>query len=561
MIRDLSLENFLFISKAQIDFSSGLNVITGETGAGKSVLLEALKLLLGKKGKTGLVKAGQTTARLQATFSLEQSPAIRSSLEENGLLNEDDPQTLIISRTFRPEGTEKVFVNGILATTGQLRDLGRQLLEIHGQNEHQTLLESRVQRRLLDRTGGEKHLRSLQELETLYRLLRDRQSALQDLEERLANGQARQEELERHLSDLKALALGDPDEESRLKEEAHRMSHIEQIAESLSLARAAMTGVEDQDGATRLLFRCRESVRRAEANDTGLRSLADRLETLYQESLDIEHDLEHRCDTLTFDPQRNAWIQARLAEISRLCRRHGCDGNGLFTLRMDLEGQLAELTAPDTTREKLKLELEKTRAEFEKRVQEISTARRKFAANLEKLVSNEMSDLGFPAARFRITLNATEPGPEGAETVDFVVALNPGGAPGSLRKIASGGELSRVALALKKVLARSDELPSLVFDEIDTGVGGTTAEAVGRSLKALGEEKQVLLVTHLHQIAKEGDRHFVVSKAVADDMTSISIAEVKGRAREGEIARMLGATGKEGLSFARSILRESAKTQ
>ncbi|MBF0500060.1 MAG: DNA repair protein RecN [Candidatus Riflebacteria bacterium] len=561
MIKEIELENFLFIPVTHLEFREGLNVVTGETGAGKSVLLEAIKLLLGKKGRTGLVLDGKSVARLQAGFDLARVPAAREYLEKIGLANEENENSLSISRTFKSEGTEKVFVNGIMTTTTTLRELGRLLMEIHGQNDHQTLLESRVQRNLLDRTGGQTHIKRLIELTRCHDARRELQKRIDDLKTHIREGAARQDELARTSSDLAALNLASPDEEAQLIEEADRLQNAEAIAEGLRTASNALSGIDDQVGAVRLVHQCREALHRIICHDSHLVTLAERIETVYRETIDLETETSRACERLSFDPERLGFIQARLAEIGRCCRRYSCNVADLFALRVKIEAEMAELTAPDSTREKLENSLKAVDDEHNRLACEITNSRKKLALKLEKVVSAEMVGLGFPQSKFQVVLNPLEPGPDGAETVDFVVALNPGAPPGSLRKIASGGELSRVALALKKVLARSDELPTLIFDEIDTGIGGIIAEAVAKSLKSLSVDKQVILVTHLHQIAKEGDRHFTVEKSVKSKNTIVKIEEVCNQAREAEIARMLGTMGHEGLIFARSILKESSREE
>jgi DNA repair protein RecN (Recombination protein N) len=247
-----------------------------------------------------------------------------------------------------------------------------------------------------------------------------------------------------------------------------------------------------------------------------------------------------------------------LSDFSRICRKYSTNFVGLFTMKTDIGNELEELLAPDTTREKLKKELAAVNEKFVSLHTAVSHEREKLAAVLKKSVSEEMGRLGFNAAEFSVQLNSITPSSHGAENVEFYVSLNPGSPGGPLRRIASGGELSRVALSIKKVLARSDALPTLVFDEIDSGIGGKTAEAVAESLRSLGQEKQVLLVTHLHQIAKEGSYHFTVSKKVIDDQTLVQIIPVKGSQRGVEIARMLGQTDEQGLAFARSLLEKNA---
>jgi len=555
VITELVLENFLFVRKAHLDFGQGLNVITGETGAGKSLLLEGVKLILGKKGKAGLVINGSSGAKVHAVFNLSEAPAPREFLEAQGFLNDENPDSLVITRTFRREGSEKIFINGIMATSTALKDLGRHLMEIHGQNEHQTLLLPEFQRKLLDRTGALPHSRRLEELRKSsldYRTLR---AELEGLEERLQAGSRRLAELQDSLNQMETLDLKSPDEEETLRQEADRLMHSESIANSLFDAIEALAGSESGgSGAVTLLRRCRDALHQAMAFDPDLTALHGRLDTLFYDAEDAEKDLQTSNDGVIHDPARLVALNSRLAEIGRACRRFGTDAAGLISLRKKASLEIAELTAPDSTREKLRTAIDRAQERFQEAHQAVSTARRKLAVTLQKLVSQTMEKLGFASAHFQVDLRPIEPGPEGSEAVEFMVSLNPGASPGPLRKIASGGELSRVALALKRVLASGDELPTLLFDEIDAGIGGTTAEAVAKSLKELGGEKQVILVTHLHQIAKEGTRHFTVTKTVEGSQTFVSIESVTGEQREVEIARMVGRTDADGIAFARSIL-------
>ncbi len=555
MIIEILLENFLFMHKASLRFSRGLNVITGETGAGKSILLEAVKLLLGKKARGGLVLPGQTNAKIQAEFDVSMLPELQSLLEESGFHNEENPNMLSISRTFKEEGAGRVLVNGILTTAAFLKQLGPYLTEIHGQNEHQTLLEPEVQRGLFDRTGNSSHKQNLASLKNIFAQRQKLQQHLQELETQQQHSADRINELQAVLQDITSLNLDSPNEEEELKEELKKLSHSEQILSSLQSASALLSGTEEVSGATSQLFKAADNLKRISEYDKKIEELYQRMNGSYYDLKALESDIEDFAEKTSLDPERLYQIQSRLSDLSRISRKHATDFAGLFLLREQINEELSELFAPDSKRDKLKKELAAVEAQFNQLIKTVSQERISLAKRLDQLVSAEMADLGFNAASFTAALNPCNPGAQGAENIEFYVSLNPGSPGGPLRKIASGGELSRVALAIKKVLARSDELPTLVFDEIDAGIGGKTAEAVAASLRALGDEKQVLLVTHLHQIAKEGSCHFTVSKKVANDQTSVSITRVEGDKRVEEIARMLGRTDSEGLSFARNLLQ------
>lgn len=557
MIQEIRLENFLFMQKAELNFCKGLNVITGETGAGKSILLEAVKLLLGKKARSGIILPGKETARVQAQFSIKNQLELQKFLEEAGFLNEDDPASLIIARTFKQDGAGKILVNGLLTTVAFIRQIGPYLMEIHGQNEHQTLLTPETQRKYLDRTGSEAHQKNLDALKAVFNERQKLQQQYLELEQRQQHSTQRINELQAMVRELESLNLKDENEEELLKEELKKLAHSEQIINHLQAATLALSGEDEIFGATSLCHKMVENLRKIAEYDSRIAEAEERAASIYHELQDLEAELTDIADSTELDPDKLYDIQSRLSEISRISRKYNTNFNGLFELIKSANEELSDLYEPDSKREKLRKALDEVNARFSQLLDKVSKERQKLGNALEKLVSQEMESLGFNSATFKIELTSINPGASGAEQVEFVVSLNPGAPGGPLRKIASGGELSRVALAIKKVLARSDELPTLLFDEIDAGIGGKTAEAVASSLRALGEEKQVILVTHLHQIAKEGNYHFTVSKTVDNEQTQVSIQIVDGSQRVAEIARMLGHTDNDGLTFAKNLLQKS----
>ncbi len=559
MIQEIHLENFLFMQQADLCFGKGLNVITGETGAGKSVLLEAVRLLLGKKARSGIVLPGKNSARVQATFNISTLTELKMLLEESGLNNDDDPDVLIISRSFKEDGSGKILINGMITTASLIKQIGPYLMEIHGQNEHQTLLVPETQRKYLDRTGTDSFLQQLAELKVLYQKYQELQQRYLEIEQRQRHSAEKIQELQLILQELESLNLTDSEEEDKLKEDLQKLSHAETIINMLQSAVNALNGGDDNSGATSMSFKAAECLRRISAYDSRIARAEARAESIFHELRDLESELTDLAESTDLDPDRLYQIQARLSDISRTCRKYGRNFQQLFELHQQVKDQLAELYEPDSTREKVKKALEDIKRKFEIATDTVSQQRRKLAAELEKKVSREMQSLGFNSADFKVTLTPATPGPNGAEQVEFMVSLNPGAPGGPLRKIASGGELSRVALAIKKVLAQSDELPTLLFDEIDAGIGGKTAEAVAGSLRALARQKQVLLVTHLHQIAKEGNLHFMVSKQVKQNQTAVEIRTVANDERVEEIARMLGQTDAEGLAFARTLLQKTCE--
>jgi DNA repair protein RecN (Recombination protein N) len=559
MIQEICLENFLFMTKAELTFCGGLNVITGETGAGKSVLLEAVRLLLGKKARSGIIMPGKQSAHVQAQFCIGGQSDLQNFLESSGFLNEDAPEILTISRKFRQDAPGRIMVNGMMTTVAFLKQLGPFLMEIHGQNEHQTLLQPDTQRKYLDRTGSPKHLANLKKLKKVFKERQKLQQDFLELEQRQQHSTQRIQELQDLLQELEKLGLNNQNEEEELKEELKKLSHSEQILSMLQAASLALKGEDEISGATSLCYRASDSLRQISDFGPELETVFERTNNLYHELQDLEGEITSLAESTELDPDKLYDIQARLSEISRLCRKHNSSFKDLFELRDKASQELSDLFEPDSKRQKLRQELDKINETFNGLLKEISDSRKSLAARLEKEVSKEMHNLGFNAANFKVKLQNVSPAQNGAEQIEFMVSLNPGMPGGPLRKIASGGELSRVALAIKKVLAKNDDLPTLLFDEIDAGIGGKTAEAVATSLSSLAGEKQVLLVTHLHQIAKEGKYHFSVIKKVENASTIVEIELLQEDNRINEIARMLGHTDSEGIAFARNLLQKSAE--
>lgn len=555
MIKEIYLENFLFIKEARLSFQKGLNVITGETGAGKSVLLEAVKLLLGKKARSGLVMSGCKTARVQAEFDIAQLPDLIDFLDESGFVNEDEPDNLVISRSFKEAGSGKVIVNSILATSTFLKKLGKNLMEIHGQNEHQTLLNSDVQRQLVDRAGDQNHHSKLIKLFDAYTLKKQLEKKYNELEQKFKTSSETIAQLQQTLKELSSLNLQNQSEEDELKNELKKLSHSEQIINGLENARTVLEGTEEVRGAVSLLKKASDFLGQTGEYEDAAKPMIDRAKDLFYEAQALESDVAQLAETIDLDPERLYEVQARLAEISRACRKHDCTFEGLFELKESVNKQLSELFEPDNTLKNAQIKLEQACEYYQQVASEVSEKRKVISQKLSDKVSESMQELGFNKASFEPVLINAEPGPEGKEKIEFFVSLNPGAPGGPLKKIASGGELSRVALAIKKELAKSDRLPTLLFDEIDAGIGGQTAQAVAESLAKLAEQKQILLVTHLHQIAKEADTHFVVNKNVKNDNTQINIGIVEKEERVKEIARMLGKKDSQGMSFARNLLK------
>lgn len=556
MLKELILQDFLFVEYVELDFDKGLNVITGETGAGKSLLLEGIKLILGKKAKSGLVKNRKNITKIHAIFDVSRQNNVIEILKNYDLLDSDSPNILSITRTLKQEGSDKIFVNGILTNLSVIKELGKHLIEIHGQNEHQTLLLPDIQLELLDRYGGINHQQNTFEAKKIYLELKKLKNELESIEKQKKYNISRLAELEESIQTIENLNLSDKHELSNLQQEAKLLANLEKIAKNLISIRNLIDGVDDTIGVFQAVKKVKDQVSEIAQYYENAQGLVNKINTIYLELADFSHEISKLADKIEFDPERLNYLNERIANIDRVCRRFNTNFEGLFETLENLKNEYSYLTAPDFKIDALQDKINKLEVEFNVIINKISTERKKLAEQLKNDIMKSLDGLGFGRVEFEIRLNKIEPSAIGAESVEFLVSLNPGVEPEPLKKVASGGELSRLALAIKQVLAQADELPTLLFDEIDTGIGGKTAETVANKLHDLSKHKQIILVTHLHQIAKEADAHFVVEKKYKSNDTIVEIKKISGQQREVEIARMIGNTDQKTQEFAKKLLEE-----
>jgi DNA repair protein RecN (Recombination protein N) len=547
MLKSLRVRDLALISAAEVHFGPGLNLLTGETGSGKSLVVDALTLSLGARASTDQVRHGADRALVESVFDLSSVPAARSLLEEMGF--EPEPE-LVLSREVGGRGASRV--NGRPATPGQLRQLGRLLVDVHGQHEHQSLLDPDAQTRLLDGlAGADAELEAVAAAHAAWRAAEDEVREL----ERLRDRGAREREFgEWQLGELRraALRLGEDEE---LAAERAVSRHAVRLTELTQGAREGLEGGEET-------LRAAVAVRAAAELDPRLLPLAERLEGAAEELRDIGDELRRYGETLDADPARLELLESRLAELEAVKKRFGGSLEAAVAERDRLERELGrgedlevELTAARRTVAERRAALEVAAAAL--------TARRTAAAGrMGRGVTAELAGLRLEGARFEVDL---EPRPEltpaGAEQVVMRFSANPGEPLAPLARVASGGELARVMLAIKTVGATADTLPTLVFDEVDAGIGGEAALQVGLRLAGLGAAKQVLVVTHLAQIAAYGDRHLLVEKAPgAGGRNLVAVRELAaGDGRAAELARMMsGTVTDKALARAHELLEEAA---
>ncbi len=530
MLTGLSIRDVVLIETLDLEFASGLGVLTGETGAGKSILLDALGLALGERADSGLVRAGQAQASVSVAFELPAGHATTVLLDENGLAAEPG-EPLVIRRLVRADGGSRAFVNDQSVSAGLLRELGALLVEIHGQHDERGLLNPRGHRALLDSYGA---------LDTA--LVAAAWARVRAAEEALAEARRVHDEAERdrewlaHAVDELAKLDPQPGEEESLATLRATMQSGAKLGDELETLNGLLQGSEGG------LAQLRQAARRLDRIAAEHPLLAEALAALDRaviEASDAETALERAAEALTFDPARLEEAEARLFDIRALARKHRVEPNALPALRAELAAKLAMIESGGERLAALEADLAAARGDYDHEAEALSHARRAAATCLDAAVAAELAPLKLDAARFRTVIDPAEPSAAGIDRVAFEISTNPGAPFGPLTKIASGGELSRFILALKVALAQEGGATTMIFDEIDRGVGGAVASAVGERLHRLAADGQVLVVTHSPQVAARGARHLFIEKSHDGVVTRTGVHLLGEAERREEIARML----------------------
>ncbi|MBL3568471.1 DNA repair protein RecN [Rhodovulum sp. BSW8] len=531
MLRSLDIRDMLIIDRLELAFRPGLNVLTGETGAGKSILLDSLGFVLGWRGRADLVRTGAAQGEVVAVFELPAGHPAREVLAEAGLEAGDE---LILRRVNSAEGRKTAWVNDRRVSGEVLRALSDTLVELHGQQDDRGLLNPRGHRQLLDAFGGLDA--QLDAVRAAWRARSRAERAVAEAEARLAALRAEEDFLRHAVAEMTELSplTG---EEAELDARRRTMQAAERIREDITRAHAALGPGEGAEGRMGDALRWLEGAAdRAEGRlDTPLAALSRALIELGEAVQGVEDCLE----ALDFDPGALEAAEERLFAIRALARKHGVLPDDLGRFAEDLQTRLAALDAGEGDLAGQRRAAETARAAFDAAAAALSEARRAAAVRLDAAMAGELAPLKMERAVFSTGIAEAEPGPEGRDAVAFTVATNPGAPAGPLNRIASGGELSRFLLALKVCLVRGASPLTLIFDEIDRGVGGATADAVGRRLAALAGSAQVLVVTHSPQVAAQGDHHWRVEKRVEGDVTLSTVTPLDAAARVDEIARMM----------------------
>ena len=533
MLTSLSIRDVVLIETLDLEFGEGLGVLTGETGAGKSILLDALGLALGDRADSGLVRQGQAQAVVSVSFDLPSDHSALALLGENGLDTEPG-EPLVIRRIVKADGGSRALVNDQSASVALLRDLGAMLVEIHGQHDDRGLLNPRGHRALLDDYGRV----DTRTCETTFRAWRGAEASLAAARDRIDIAARDRDYLQHAVAELDKLAP-QPGEEEELAATRSNMQKGARLAEDIS---AAVQLLEGSDGGLSLLRQAARRLDRIGGEHDKLGEALAAIDRAVIEASEAEDRLSEAADALSFDPARLEEAEARLFELRAVARKHRVEPDALASLRAEMAEKLASIEAGDEQIEALKRRVSESRAAFEAAAAELSEARAAAAARLDLAVARELTPLKLDSAKFRTVIDAlpeAQWNASGRDRVEFEISTNPGAPFAPLTRIASGGELSRFILALKVALAEQGGARTMIFDEIDRGVGGAVASAIGERLHRLAEQAQLLVVTHSPQVAARGRQHLLIEKSHQGTVTRTSVQMLDEAKRREEIARML----------------------
>ena len=551
MLVTLRVSNFAIISELEINFESGLNIISGETGAGKSILVGAVNLLLGGRASPELIRSGFDEARVEGLFDISQTRQPKRILEDHGF---DIEEELLINRSISRSGRNKVFVNGKLATVSLIQKITSGLVDISSQHEHQRLLDPETHITVLDDFGDLTD--QLVEYETVFSEYETLQKKLETLQKEALSKEQQVDFIKYQIREIKKLKL-QPGEEQELDTERNLLRHAEHLhsasSESFELLYGETGSVLDK------LSTIKKNLEELSRIDKSTQNFLEILEQCEINLSELAYAIRDYKNNVTFNPVRLSEIESRLHEIQRVTKKYGGSTEKVLEHLQNLEKKLEQLENTSFFIEETKSKLRKVHEKVYEKASQLSETRKKVAVRFAEAVENNLKQLGMPDARFSVVIEELperQVNQKGMDTVEFFFSANPGEELKPLAKIASGGELSRIMLAIKVLLSGHQSREILIFDEVDTGIGGKTASLVGRMLHQISKNQQVICITHLPQIACFGDVHFSVYKELVDNRTETFIKRLDNEEREKEIARMLGGLkiSEKTLAHARELL-------
>ena len=533
MLLALSLRDFVIVDRLNLNFEPGLTVLTGETGAGKSITLDALGLLLGDKADFGQVRRGATEAQLSALFDLSHLPELQQDLQAQGLL-EADSQELTIRRIIDAKGKSRSFINNQAATLVQLKNIGEQLIDIHGQNAHHSLNKEATQRHLLDAFSGSLNL--VGEVKQAYHDWQNAAHAFQAALNQTESLAIERERLQWQQNELAEAQL-QPQEWDDLNQSHDTLAHAADLLQAAQWVEDSIDG--DEHGLQSRLYQCQQQLQHLVGVSPRFAESLALLQSVEAELGEVCANMRAVASSVEIDPEELNRQAQRLQTLTSLARKYRVEPQDLPAKQQQIEAELAQLTAAADT-DALQQQALAAEQHYRQLATQLSQARQQAAQKLSQATTDRMQALAMSGAQFAVELQAAEPHSHGLEHIQYLVAANKGSELRPLAKVASGGELSRISLALQVVTSQYTAVPTLIFDEVDSGIGGRVAQVVGRALRALGERYQVLVITHLPQVAACGQQHWQVSKQEVADATVSQIQVLDECGRIDEIARMLG---------------------
>ena len=532
MLLALSLQNFVIVEKLNLNFQNGFTVLTGETGAGKSITLDAIALLLGDKADYSQIRTGANEAQLSALFDISEHPALQAELREQGLLD-DDSSELAIRRTIDIKGKSRSYINNQAATLAQLKHIGSQLIDIHGQNAHQSLNQEAAQRQLLDAFSGS--LKLVEQTQAAYQTWQSAQQALNEAQTQAEHIAIERERLEWQYNELDQLAPEAGEWESL------NQSHdsLANAAELLQAASEVQDYIDNDNGIARQISRSQRTLGKLAHIEPRFAESLEMLDSIEAELSEISRNLGDVLSDIEINPHELQAKEERIGDLMSIARKYRIEPEELPNKLAEIQAALQQLEAAADIAA-LQKNVVQTQAAYMQVAQQLSSARHQAASQLAAETTAHMQTLAMQGAKFHIELQPSSPTAHGLEHIQYQVAANKGTPLRPLNKVASGGELARISLSIQVVTSQYTQVPTLIFDEVDTGIGGGVAETVGRALRTLGKQHQVLAITHLPQVAAYGEHHWQVAKHSDGEQTISQISVLDNTTRVNEIARMLG---------------------
>ena len=532
MLAEIRLQNFAIIDDISINFGDGLNIITGETGTGKSLIIDAINVILGDRFTAGHAKFPGREAVVEALFEIPPGGRVAQNLEKSGIAGPG--AELVVKRVLTEKGKNRTYVNGSIVTLGVLSEATQGLVNMFGQHEHQNLLKKNNYISYLDDFSQLKH--ELSEYKAVYAELAELGGKIESLEKKRLEGTEKRDYLRFQVEEIDNVSPASG-EDSRLEEERTRLENSEKFSSSLRSATGLL--YEGDGSAVDSLKQAASRLEEVSGLDSSLGKLRDRIGDLLIEAEDVFYGLSEFADKVEHNPARLEEVISRLEDIKKLKRKHGGSIEEILEKRRRMESELGEIDNSDELLAELEKKRDSLRGEVLRAARSISSARKAGAGRLEELFAGEAESVGLKNSRFETEFEEKEISADGLDRVDFLFSANPGQKPRPVTRVASGGELSRIMLALRSFVSAGDPGSILIFDEADAGIGGVVAETIGKKIKGLSAENQVVCITHLPQVAKFADTHLLVAKSFGEGETEVSVDVLSGRRRVEEISRML----------------------